>query len=1459
MDDQHEIDDDGPFLEQEEGREDCRTAPDDDEVSYDSQASYGSGKGTDWSDYSTGNESDTTEDDDLFSKWNDDDSIDSMESSIDDNVPVEEVQGLRIATWNVQTHYHPDPILEIMTQGEVEFITLQEPNNSSPHTQHWVETSKEQIRECGYEMIVTPHNIVIMCRHTLHRNKLVERIALDGRVITHVFKIQDKRCICIISVYGVCKGDGEYVQSSTSKKALRKAVTDRIESEICTVLKDYPDCAIYIMGDLQEQMSKEAYRARSTKGLLKEGILKMLVEHKFRSPVFEQTLQDEQEYVTWEANSGTGSRTGIDWIWTNDHGYFLKMKGGVDPTVRNVILSDHDLVWQDVNVCMKLDSSSKEEEERVFYHRISRIKVTSKDTGTLEDGQPILAFDESQFRSRQVEEDEATLRQLQELCGEDNQVRAIQDIIQRIHTLKESIVEYHQTAGHDRSRGELPPRRKEDADGIQAITSDLLGAIHHIVAHDMKLSRKSNRAKDEQKMHRDIKASRKSVEDHVLTGSTPRRISKAISEVQKIVATMSSFIRHNAKRDGDDADENPTPKRQQLTLFRLGGLAERCQNMTGTVDAVLDDVKKDVEEFEENLEAVEFHRPTDRNSRERERAKLQSKLSDNDMAQLQGVISEAGCPEKLEHEDATYLGTLNRRENDTRIWAGPSQSVIAEEPSEYNETWLQWIVETNSNAKSLVKRLKRVAAVYKDKRIHFEARMNRIGSLSRMLLPKARQQPEGHPFIQDENTGEWKRCETNAEILKGTEQVHSNWMGKSKAKRECHYLSMAEDDVGPCGVIIEPDRPFTEESIKELIAEPEKMSEEERQRFIDAHAGHIGKLLEPPEPREEFFWPVYVDPETGVIEDNGFKESFWKAIEHVPGKARHDGFHLAVIGRMSPEWQYAACQLSILMLVTRTLPPEIKVGTRVPIPKPVPGETRPLTLLHDLCSMIYGMIGLWLKGAVAKAGNAAPELAAYKPGRGCDDVTLVDLAAREDAIASGQAMACIDEDEMKMFDRITVILQCAVLLIIGCPEHGFVEMKADDLYQRTIIIVVRQGRVVSEQTTGLMQGSCFSVEIANPVLELKHLAARLFRGDLKRGPLERDDPDLHPYTFSTHDAEDGSAMRILSSGYSDDNLFYIGGSEEKLPERAQDKLDNTGDFSLVCQMPRNGSKSGVTLINVSPSMAKDPPEFVSVAWSFVHHRPVTEKVTTRIHCRRLKEGEVAPTDIDDFAKNIHTKSNKHLGILSNIEGDTQETAAKILAKVEGRFSDIRIFRVRGKAMAMVVNALITPVASYSPLLSRLSPEDLDKQDRMIVKGIRKGSGLTATDSAVLLSVSPEQLGHGFRLFLPSHIAAVARELEVSLNDTSSIGIATRSRLSAHMNGESEEFQNYVRHAIQFLARYGIFLARPARRHCRANTGHSCKVWTVQNSNHWNVEMYRERNDTGHWIRRPCKVCTRRTD
>ena len=129
----------------------------------------------------------------------------------------------------------------------------------------------------------------------------------------------------------------------------------------------------------------------------------------------------------------------------------------------------------------------------------------------------------------------------------------------------------------------------------------------------------------------------------------------------------------------------------------------------------------------------------------------------------------------------------------------------------------------------------------------------------------------------------------------------------------------------------------------------------------------------------------------------------------------------------------------------RILPQRAKIQTRVPIPKPKPGETRPLSLLHDDMCFILGFITKFYTLKCEEIKLFPPSIRAYRQGMSTSFITLLDISVREDAITFGRMMALTSEDEEKFFDRVSLEVQLAVLTILGFPAQGFLEMKAEEM------------------------------------------------------------------------------------------------------------------------------------------------------------------------------------------------------------------------------------------------------------------------------------------------------------------------------------------------------------------------------------------------------------------------------
>ena len=96
---------------------------------------------------------------------------------------------------------------------------------------------------------------------------------------------------------------------------------------------------------------------------------------------------------------------------------------------------------------------------------------------------------------------------------------------------------------------------------------------------------------------------------------------------------------------------------------------------------------------------------------------------------------------------------------------------------------------------------------------------------------------------------------------------------------------------------------------------------------------------------------------TGEIHDGGIKEELRQSINAVPGKARHEGFHLAFFARCGEAWIQAAEKILVLVGLLCFFPKAVKDSLRWPIPKKLPGEVRPLMLCSDWFAFLSAVMG----------------------------------------------------------------------------------------------------------------------------------------------------------------------------------------------------------------------------------------------------------------------------------------------------------------------------------------------------------------------------------------------------------------------------------------------------------------------------------------------------------------------
>jgi len=247
-------------------------------------------------------------------------------------------------------------------------------------------------------------------------------------------------------------------------------------------------------------------------------------------------------------------------------------------------------------------------------------------------------------------------------------------------------------------------------------------------------------------------------------------------------------------------------------------------------------------------------------------------------------------------------------------------------------------------------------------------------------------------------------------------------------------------------------------------------------------------------------------------------------------------------------------------------------------------------------------------------------------------------------------------------------------------------------------------------------------------------------------------------------------------------------------------------MSMVTHIRSKGTKSAVFFYNVKPQDYHKIPVFYSRAWSFKDAKHTQEVVPCHVQFD-LSDAEMTDELEELVAKENYALYKRHLGVWSNMYGDTRASVEKFLTRAKTRLNDLKLWRLTGKTLKTTINMLLVPSLSYAPLLAQFEPEDLLEIDRLIVKSIRKKCALTERDPAYTLFLQERNYGRGIRTFTGAIIEAIARELEVLLNSKDEESRAALSRLHAYI-GRGEEnytYPSFVRHCIDFLARYGIFV------------------------------------------------------
>ena len=583
----------------------------------------------------------------------------------------------------------------------------------------------------------------------------------------------------------------------------------------------------------------------------------------------------------------------------------------------------------------------------------------------------------------------------------------------------------------------------------------------------------------------------------------------------------------------------------------------------------------------------------------------------------------------------------------------------------------KWLLIAKQAKRKLCKMLTTIRAIkkqeYANAKIHF-IRLGKFGNIAKMINPKPRSGPTAGSFYPTKPGEPIRRAINDHERKEACIQTHEVWMDNPPGSKNCHFLDLENDAVGPNGVKVLPNKVFDDEAQWQYLEGclHEKVGQEISERIQTAHE-RLPELFKHIQTESRLSYPFKYDCETGEYLCPDLEDNLRKNVAKGKGKARSTGFAIPVLGRLPKIFLDVYLIKCKLQMALRLLDLGTECSLRICIGKPC-GGVRPLTVGHDDNVFLNGLAQQAIQKEIARIGLLPETVCSYQKGKGCGDATIPDCVIKELIVQNNIFWyAELDDDAEKMFDRLHLELQLVLLVLAGSGPQGFTEWQSANMTNRTNRLVTDIFIAVLKYKCGLPQGSGFSVEIAN-------LYAFFLLMWWNMDPI---DPHgtIAPFESPRHGfplIAGGIVKSVASLAYVDDAKRYVAllksqYSLEEFYTIVQGYCDLLADLSLGIKMGRNVRKCTIYLYNI-PEHAVVP-EFTSIAWSFEAGGPVKGSIAVVIMRRDQDENLICydiATHLRDSAPN-HIKailnSRKYLGVYNNAQLDNTDGKEKILKKL----------------------------------------------------------------------------------------------------------------------------------------------------------------------------------------------------
>jgi len=1339
-----------------------------------------------------------------------------------------------IACFNVRNKYEHTSAAELFIQENLSFLAIQEPFCSKHKiSDSWKAYRQLELQSARIRCFETPYQVILFDTWKWGGKLLYPfQSKQHGRVTSIAFKFNEKQIIGFISIYAPTKvSTSSTLNEGNSSLQITRDIVSKTINKWET---ENPNIQIIILGDLQETVSIHdrdnigKYRQKQ----VHNGILN-LTEKSHESIV--RKLAGHKEYIT---RFGSEGGRGIDHILTPKNssmnnwiiGAKIDRQKGAE-----FFPSDHSLISCKFRRFGMNNNEGGPMKTRYNYKKVCAIKL--KQSGKFGEN---LYLDETQFKDCKSFKDQKELFQkIRNLTGNNSNFtnNRLNDLEKRIKSTYNSLWEDGIKQNADGESNKLVEISENQAIEISFILQQFNQGLKEAM-QDWELSCDHNANNAAGKTRGRIRRKKGFKLFANLPASTKLYyLKKKIMAKNKLIKQKLYWLEEFCIRKRHDKENNMDKSELWGNLSDLidsSKITKASQVIHGLIIS-------EQEERDNHLEAMEFK-------------KLETKLMTTNKKS-----KKLKKPPSVENKELPQRGNIlnTNPENTTKMnyWLGRSNCKqgfnIHQTPRTFDlltsEKLSNWslelseitnlelnlnsisdqqkikdtLIKTKTNLQKIYSSITKMQILYKKDLLLYFLKSNKISEFTRKVLPKSRSAPSTHSIIWDSTKGDFRSCIDEVEEMVATSEFHGKWMGNSSAEEVCAYAKLVNKGrLGCRGVKLSPNRIITKKDLDSLLPNHKSLPKRIKTAFLKAHGPHTAALFqEPSEDKKELFYPFFLTSKEGTMnEDKKFIPNFWKGLARIPGKARYEGFQMAVVGRLGSRWGQLLLDITKLLLIMRYIPPELRKMARFPIPKPgKANEYRPISLCNDLYCYINSISTAYSSIGIEKAELLHDGMNAYRKGRGCSSLVTTELCFREDCNEHNLPTLQLDEDEEKFFDRIPVEILLAAMRTNGFPNQGFLELKASSMQAKTVEIITAKGVAYAKFVCGLEQGNPDSPTVSNLVIKMKHDIWLHMTSEAEK-ILSQSNSQNSSYTFQSVDDNDGP-VELCRIGYCDDNTkFCCVKDENDLNYLARYFLQLSGDLSMVTKIGRKSSKCELQFYNVSSNFVLQIDNFWSTAWSYVSDSPIQESVPYKINMKS-SERRALYTSINYFDLSeedqatwndiIHPKPHRHLGLKCSLNGDTTASCHDTLVKIDERLKTLNIANMETPVQKNCINMLCSTMHSFVPLQVDFQAKNLAEIDNTISESILRKNGFTTSDCRHRIFLSEEKGGLGFISLLDQDVISVSREMEIISNLPSLDGRSFRTRIQATKNylemDKEEDIVNHAKASIEKLSRYGIFV------------------------------------------------------